>query len=224
MLKVNCPTCGAEVSFRSPALPVVVCPYCQSMVTRIGDDVRAVGKAAVLPFDVSPIRIGTRGNFEGLGFEVIGRVRWGWSDGSWNEWLLLFNDNNTAWLGEAMGQFMLLGERPIEQIEDDVIGQLVRGGEVRIDQTAVIDGHELKVSDMKRATCLAAEGELPFQAPPGWTIHNVDFRSTDGSCASFQKDSEEANLYVGRYVTLAELKPQGLREIEGWPRPAFAAA
>ena len=53
------------------------------------------GKAS-LPFDVSPIQIGTMGTFEGVGFTVIGRVRWGWTDGSWNEWLLLFDDGRDA--------------------------------------------------------------------------------------------------------------------------------
>ena len=223
MLKVNCPNCGAEVTFRSAALPSRVCDYCQTILVRRGEGVEAVGKAASLPFDVSPIQIGTRGTFETHSFEVIGRVRWGWTDGSWNEWLLLFDDGGTAWLGEAMGQFMLLRERPLGDINAEAVNRIAAGEEVPIGSTAVIDGGTLIVSDAREATCIAAEGELPFTAPAGWTIYSVDFRSESGYCASLQREGTIPSFYYGRYVTLAELAPRGLRQIEGWPMPAFAA-
>ena len=38
MLKVNCPNCGAEVVFRSAALPARVCDYCRTMLVRSGEE------------------------------------------------------------------------------------------------------------------------------------------------------------------------------------------
>src|SRR3954447_10549815 len=224
MFKTACPNCGAEVVFRSAALPARVCDYCRTMVVRSGESISAVGKAAELPFDVSPFQIGTRGRFEQQGFEIIGRVRWGWTGGSWNEWLLLFDDGSNAWLGEAMGQLMLLRERPLADIKDEVIEGLASGASIPIGTDATVDGETLIVSDARDATCTAAEGELPFTAPAGWTIFSVDFRSASGRCASLQRDGKEADFYDGRYVTLDELAPSGLRELEGWRLPAFAAA
>ena len=221
MLKVACPTCGAEVAFRSPALPARVCDYCRSMVVRSSGGVTAVGKAAELPFDVSPIQIGTSGRFDGRAFDVIGRVRWGWTDGSWNEWLLLFTDGEHGWLGEAMGQFMLLVERPLSEIRAKAVADLAAGRHVPIGTQAQIDGGILTLADAREATCIAAEGELPFTAPAGWTIFSADFRSPSGRAASLQRDGETANFYDGRYVTLAELAPARLRQIEGWPMPAY---
>lgn len=222
MLKVSCPNCGAEVSFRSPALPARVCDHCQTILMRSGDGVEAVGSAAVLPFDVSPIAIGTSGVFEGRAFEVIGRVRWGWLDGSWNEWLLLFADGSDAWLGEAMGQYMLLWERPIGDIRAEAVRALIGGGEVPIGTEAQIDGETLILADAREAICIAAEGELPFSAPAGWTIFSADFRAPSGRCASLQREAGLSSFYDGRYVSLPELAPRGLRAIEGWPLPAYA--
>jgi hypothetical protein len=216
-----CPNCGAEVSFRSPALPARVCDYCRTMIVRSGDSLSAVGKAAVLPFDVSPIMIGTRGRFEGSPFEVIGRVRWGWTDGSWNEWLLLFGDGSNAWLAEAMGQFMLLREWPLARVQTRMIRELAEGQTVPIGTSGQLDGRQLTLVDDRNATCIASEGELPFTAPTDWTIRSMDFRGPDGSCASLQRDGEKADFYVGRYVTLADLAPSGLRRIEGWQVPAY---
>lgn len=221
MLKVSCPTCGAEVSFRSPALPSRVCDYCRTIIVRSGGEIEAVGEAAVLPFDVSPVAIGMRGTFDGQGFEVVGRVRWGWTDGSWNEWLLLFDDGSDAWLGDAMGQFMLLRERPIGEIRAEAVRALIAGEDVAVGTEAQIDEETLIVSDAREATCIAAEGELPFSAPAGWTIFSVDFRSRSGRCCTLQREGGLSTFYDGRYVTLDELAPRGLRAIEGWPMPAY---
>lgn len=221
MLKVPCPNCGAEVVFRSAALPVRVCDYCRTTLVRSDEGLRQAGRSAILPFDVSPIRIGTRGRFDGQAFEVIGRVRWGWTDGSWNEWLLLFDDGREAWLGEAMGQFMLLAERPLADLRAKTFQRLIRGEEVEVGAEAQLDGERLIAADMRSASCLAAEGELPFTAVGGWTIYSVDFRSPSGRCASLQRDEDGTHFYDGRYVTLDELTPSGLREIEGWKVPAF---
>jgi len=76
MLTVACPNCGAPVTFRSPALPSRVCDHCQTIVVRSGQNVEAVGKAAALPFDVSPIQIGTRGTFESHGASAAEYSRW----------------------------------------------------------------------------------------------------------------------------------------------------
>ncbi len=222
MQKVSCPNCGAEVSFRSPALPSRVCDYCRTILVRSGGGIEAVGKAAVLPFDVSPIGIGTRGTFDGRGFDVVGRVRWGWTDGSWNEWLLLFGDGSDAWLGEAMGQFMLTQERALGDVQgDEGIRKLILGGRVLVGTRVRIDDETFVVSDARDATCIAAEGELPFSPKPGWTIHSVDFRSASGRCASLQREETLSSFYQGRYVTLDELAPRGLRPIEGWRMPAY---
>lgn len=223
MLSVSCPNCGAEVVFRSAALPSRVCDRCQTILVRRGDGVEAVGKAASLPFDVSPVQRGMRGSFETRGFEVLGRIRWGWTDGSWNEWLLLFDDGSNAWLGEAMGQYMLLRERPLGDLNSKAVNLLAAGESVPIGLAGEVDGETLTAADAREATCLAAEGELPFPPATGATVYSVDFRSGSGRCASLQREAGGPSFYDGRYVTLAELHPTGLRAFDGWRMPAFAA-
>jgi hypothetical protein len=222
-LTVSCPNCGAAATFRSPALPCRICDYCHSMLVRSDGGVTNVGEAAVLPFDVSPVQIGTRGIADDQGFEVIGRVRWAWTDGSWNEWLLLFADGSHGWLGDAMGQFMLLREQPIATARARVLREVVNGREAIPGTEAEVAGIKMWVADAREVLCIAAEGELPFTAPPGWRVYSVDLKSADGDCASLQRDREEATFYTGRYVTLAELQPRGLRAIEGWGMPAYAS-
>ncbi|UUL81859.1 DUF4178 domain-containing protein [Sphingomonas qomolangmaensis] len=220
MLTIDCPNCGAPVTFRSAGLPDRVCDHCRSMLVRSDSGVAIVGVQAALPFDVSPLQIGTRGRFDGRPFEIVGRVRWSWTDGSWNEWLCLFGDNGFGWLGEAMGQFMMTFERPMPRIHSPVLIAIQRGADAPIGDRIELEDDMLTVADAREVECIAAEGELPFTAPPGWRIYSVDFRTTSGRVANMQRDGDEAHFYDGRYVTLAELQPAGLRAIDGWAIPA----
>jgi hypothetical protein len=181
-----------------------------------------VGEAAVLPFDVSPVTIGMRGLADGIGFQVIGRVRWAWTDGAWNEWLMLFDDGGHGWLGEAMGQFMLLREAPLKTARAKVLRDVIGGGEAVPGTTAEIGGVQMHVADARDVLCIAAEGELPFTAPPGWRVYSVDLKGPGGECVSLQRDGASATFYTGRYVTLAELAPRGLRRFDGWSLPDYA--
>ena len=75
---INCPSCGAALTLRSAAQVYSTCSYCQSLVLHSALGVEDLGKVAVLPFDMSPIRLGTRLRVEQDRFHVVGRVRWGW--------------------------------------------------------------------------------------------------------------------------------------------------
>lgn len=218
MLVAACPNCGAEIRFRSTALPVKVCDFCRSAVLRTGDNLLAMGKIASVPDDVSPLQIGTRGQVDSIGFELVGRVRWRWSDGAWSEWFVLFDDGSTGWLGEATGRFMLLREIPSDS---KMVQRLLDCAAIKVGQQIRVDGTTFVANDVRTATCVGSEGELPISAPAGLEMLTIDLVSNDGACACLQKDRGSVATYVGRYVTLAELAPVGLRAMEGWSIPSF---
>ena len=218
MAALNCPSCGAEMPLRSAAMPYSVCAYCQSVVMRQGDQLQEVGKAAALPFDVSPIQLGTTGELDGVRFEAVGRVRWGWTDGSWNEWLLQCSDGKERWLGEAMGMFQYLTEKP-DAMMDPLLQRFAAGGPIALGEQALVDGIAFAASDIKEATCLGGEGGLTFPTPADWTMVSVDFKGKTGESLSVQRDGQGTGAYEGRYVSLADLKPRNLRQIEGWTLP-----
>lgn len=215
MAALSCPACGAEVPLRSAAMPYAVCGYCHSVLLRQGEGLSDIGKSAVLPFDVSPIQLGTSGTVDGLTFEVVGRVRWGWQDGSWNEWLLSCGDGKARWLGEAVGQYMLLNERP-DLDSHPLIDRFSRGEAFAVGDRV----DEFTVTDVKEVRCLGGEGDLPFPTPPDWTMASIDFRDSEGGALSVQRDAQGVTAYSGHYFSLADLNPRNLRAIEGWPLPA----
>jgi hypothetical protein len=216
MSALLCPSCGAEVPVRSAAMPYVVCAHCQTVVMREAEGLRKIGKSATLPFDVSPLQLGTRGVARGgRSFEVVGRVRWGWSHGSWNEWLARCDDGSHLWLGEAMGSFMQLAEDK-GLLADSLARAFAAGQPIALG--AKLD-RIFTVSDIKEATCIAGEGDLPFPTSPDWTMTSIDFRSTDGRAANLQRDANGVTAWSGYYLGLSALQPWNLRTIDGWSLP-----
>lgn len=223
MFRASCPNCGAPIAFKSVELPVKVCDYCHSSVLRTGGNLQAMGKVADVPDDVSPLQLGTRGNIGARSFELIGRVRWRYADGAWNEWLAWFDDGSTGWLGESMGRYMLLRQVDVAQVQSAVVGLMQSGREVPPGTEAVIENVQYWASDVKSVSCVASEGELPFNSL-GLTAQSVDLMSADEHCASIQKaEGEDVEIFAGRYVSLADINARNLRSFEGWPLPGFAA-
>src|SRR5689334_14088345 len=103
----DCPQCGAPVTLGSAIAVFTVCEHCRSMVVVRGAGAEVIGVMAALPPDLSPFQVGTRGVWKRKGFEVVGRVRVEWAEGSWNEWCILYDATTVGWLAEAQGLLMI---------------------------------------------------------------------------------------------------------------------
>ena len=101
----SCPNCGAPIEFLWSSAVQTVCAHCRSVLVRHDVDLRKVGEVADLPFDSSPIQIGTTGRFEGDAFTVTGRIVYEYEQGTWNEWHLAFADNTSGWLSDAQAEY-----------------------------------------------------------------------------------------------------------------------
>ena len=207
-MKSTCPACGAEVVFRSSISVSAVCPYCDSLLLRRGQDLEDMGKVAKLPEDMSLIQIGSSGKYQGSNFQIVGRLRVGWSDGFWNEWYALFDDGREGWLAEAQGNFMMTFR--VETPKDLwPVAKMYPGAKVKIGKET------LSVTDTKKCVCVGAEGELPILAAKGRESTSVDLQYGD-SFGTIEYAGDETRVFVGAYVELDAMKMMNLRELHGW--------
>lgn len=173
--------------------------------------------------DHSPLQLGVQGRLDGaltqpvaqggLGvsgpFMLIGRLQYRYEEGVWNEWHLLLDDGNRAWLSEDNGSYALtrdLGERtglPLPQ-------RFQAGQAFRLDGTAY------SIASITEARLIAAAGELPFAPELNKPFWIVEARSAEGSIASLDYSAgaseDSARLYVGRPVALSALALTGLKD------------
>ncbi|MGV3510645.1 MAG: DUF4178 domain-containing protein [Novosphingobium sp.] len=203
---------------RGASLPYATCPYCQTLILRQGLNVAEIGKVAILPFDVSPIQLGTTLSPDGRRLVVAGRVRWAWDGGSWNEWLAIADTGAQFWLAEAAGMYMLTSEWP-QLLDQPEIRGFAEGRQITPGDVIGIEGRQLFASDIKLVECLGSEGNLPIPTQIGTRMDSVDFRSAGGEVLSLQRDVRGTTAWLGQSWDLASLKPGNLREIEGWTIP-----
>ena len=216
MQTVSCPSCGAEVHFRSHASVLAVCEYCHSTILKDADSVKDVGKMSAILEDYSPIQIGTAGVYDGLHFTVVGRIQQRYSAGTWNEWYVLFDDTSTGWLGDSSGLYTLTAEIT----DPKMLANLPAFAELLPGRQYQIDGVPYTVAEVRNAECIAGQGELPFKVGAGWRIQVADLRSYSSFITLDYTDGPQPVLYLGFAVTLESLQCQLLRDDDAIARSA----
>jgi Domain of unknown function (DUF4178) len=209
MVQVLCPSCGGPVLFQSAVSVFAVCPYCTSMLVRHDLDIESLGKMAVLTEDSSPLQVGSSGRYDGVHFQLIGRVRQEWSEGSWNEWFALFDDARRGWLAEFQGFYSMNFEADSTE-EIPPISQVSPGMIIPI---RAVDYH---VDDMKQVRCAGSQGELPFRAIRNRASVSVDLSSDPNGYGCIEYADEEVRFFAGTYCDLDQLAFQNLRQLDGW--------
>ena len=204
-----CPSCGAPVVFKSAASIFAVCEYCQSTLVRHDQALEDIGKMAALVEDRSPLQLGAEGQYKGVHFALIGRIQIKCSQGTWNEWHLLFDDMRTGWLSEAAGEYVLTFATYVEEALPTFV-------ELKIGQRLVLASQAWTVSNIEEAECIAGQGELPFTVGAGYPVAAVDLRNK-ANFSTLDFSETPPLLFVGEAVAFSSLQMSNLRQ--GMPIP-----
>ena len=205
----NCPGCGAPVRFAWSSAVQTACPYCHAILVRHDVDVEKVGQAADLPPDASPIQIGTEGQYADRKFRVVGRIRYAWAQGNWNEWHIAFTDNTNGWLADAQLTYAVSFGRPGEA--PNVDPQALRPG-----QAFQFEQRNYIVTTITPARYEGFEGELPFTTAGHGQMLFADLKTEDAHFATLDFSEAQPMLYLGRELAFDELKLTNVRLFEGW--------
>lgn len=205
----ECPACGAPLRFAWSSAVQTACPYCHSILVRHDVDIERVGEVADLPPDASPIQIGTEGQFDSKNFLVVGRIRYVWQQGNWNEWHIAFSDNTNGWLADAQLTYAVSFQRPGQAPQ-------VSADSVRAGQAFTFESHSYTLTTLTRASYAGFEGELPFTTAGHEQMLFADLRTKDAHFATLDFSDTETVLYLGRELPYDELKLKNVRLFEGW--------
>jgi hypothetical protein len=232
----DCPNCGSAVPFPSAIGVFAVCAYCRSNVVRRDAQVELFGQQAQLPPDISPLQVGTQGRFDGHAFTLIGRIRMGYSAGSWNEWCADFGDGRWGWVAEAQGFYMVSAEfaAPASLLADEAPPPKPAGSgpkfearllSYRLEQGRrilslgrefTLEGHVYRVRDTKQTEIVASEGSLPFAAVMGRSAISADLGGDGTRYANLEFSEDGVRMFLGRYCRFEELHFTDLRPLPGW--------
>lgn len=205
----QCPGCGAPGRFAWSSAVQTACPYCHSILVRTGVDIEKVGEIADLPPDASPIQIGTEGQFDSKSFQVIGRIRYVWAQGNWNEWHIAFSDGTNGWLADAQLTYAVSFLKPN-------LAPAIAPGDLRAGQIFTFENISYVLTTITHASYAGFEGELPFTTAGHEEMLFADLRTTAAQFATLDYSDAQPVLYLGRELPYDELRLKNVRLFEGW--------
>jgi endogenous inhibitor of DNA gyrase (YacG/DUF329 family) len=208
-----CPGCGAPVEFRSAQSTHAVCSFCRSTVVRDGATLARIGKVAERFEDFSPLQLLARGQWQGRGFTLVGRLQYRGGSGAWTEWHCLFEDGTLGWLGEDNGGHVLVFPASASR-------ELPDADHFRVGATTAVSGKSYQVTSNEQVALVAAEGELPRLPPLNAAFAMVELRSADNEVLAIDYGTLPPALTRGRPVALEELQFTGLKQDSDRPTQA----
>lgn len=185
----QCPSCGAPVEIKNRFSKVLVCGYCGTHLRVSGDGFDAAGTHPKLAEFPSLFKVGSRGTILGKPFTAMGRMRYNYPGGHFDEWFMDY-DGGPAWVTEDEGTYSLYTE--VEEALEFPDITTVRAG-----QNVVIGRKKVMVKEKGNAEVAGAEGELSFYIEPGTKLMYMDGVS-EGKKISIEATENEIELFSGR--------------------------
>ena len=145
-----------------------------------------------------------------MGFTLVGRLQYGYGEGTWNEWHALFDNGRSAWLSEDNGAYVIAFDASLPADAPQSVAAL---DALRAGQRTLADGRAWDVASVVRARLIAAQGELPTPPRLQGEFTVVDLRNAQGEVATLDaSDPAQLHWSVGRSVALSELRMTGLKD------------
>lgn len=168
---------------------MLVCGYCGTHLKVTDDGFDAAGKHAKLAEFPSIFKVGSRGTILGKPFTALGRMRYNYPGGHFDEWFLEY-DGGTAWFTEDEGTYAIFTE-----VEDALEFPDITG--VRAGQNVMVGAKKVMVKEKGTAEVAGAEGELSFYVEPGTKVVYMDGVS-EGKKIAIEGTEDEIELFTGR--------------------------
>ena len=199
MRTINCPSCGAEGRIDNPASVSYTCPYCDNIVLFDKEGLKLSGKSSRLSEGFSRLYRGATGAIDGKRFYILGRVRYSFGRGFWDEWLLDIGEDEPVWLTEDNYELSL--QSPYDLANPPAINKL------KVGKNISLRGLKFRIQESGKAKCIGIEGELPRSILPDEEYLYVDGSSLDGKYSfgiEFDDDLKPA-CYIGTWLTQDKL-------------------
>lgn len=157
---MNCTSCGAPLEVKNQFIRSVSCQFCGAVYTISGDDsLKSTGESASLANYPSRFTIGARGIIKDKGFTIIGRCRYTYQDGFWDEWQVVWDDDSPpSWMEEDEGYWTLYNKERVK-------GAIVAFEQIKVGATAKINKHDVFVTERRKGQLLGHEGQFASVLP-----------------------------------------------------------
>jgi hypothetical protein len=203
MKKIGCPSCGAEHELLDPSTISLVCDYCDNVIVWDEQGMKLSGKQSRLSEGFSRLYRGAMGSIQGKRFQILGRVRYSFGRGFWDEWYLMLDTGAGVWITEDNHELSL-------QAVLETGTQFGHYSNYNVGEDLKIEDEGFRIQEIGQAICLGIEGALPKDVSPDERYPYVDGASFNGQ-KTFGLEYDGPNegmppsLFVGSWLVAQDI-------------------
>lgn len=173
MAQMNCETCGAPLQIENQFIRSVSCQFCGSSYLISGEQgLNPRGKGIKLADYPSRLSVGQTGTIKGKKFTVLGRVRYAYDEGFWEEWQISWSDGTPpAWLEEDEGYWTLYKRERVRS-------QIPPHDQVSVGSTIQVNQMNVFITEKRSGRMIGQEGQfaavMPIEGKFGYATGTAD--------------------------------------------------
>jgi DNA-directed RNA polymerase subunit RPC12/RpoP len=160
MAQMNCSSCGAPLEIENQFVRSVTCKFCGSTYIVSGSEtLNPAGKTVSLADYPSRLKVGMQGQIRGRRFHVLGRARYAYDDGFWEEWQITWDDGAPPdWLEEDEGYWTVYRRERVK-------GDIPPFEQIRVGSTVMINNKRVFVSEKRTGRLVGSDGQFAAVLP-----------------------------------------------------------
>ncbi len=174
---------------------LVACPSCGSSIFLNDEGIELVGKASTLSPEPSLIKLHDPLSIESKSYLPLGKIRYSYGRGFWEEWFLKGENNQEFWLSIDEGDFVL--EKRAEISLPFKSPHVVKVGKRY--------GSYL-VTEVGTGECVGFEGELPFPINIGKTYNYLHLSQGGGNLITVEFTDGIDKIFQGKWIDPLSIK------------------
>ena len=185
----NCPQCGDALAIHFKYTKLIKCHSCKSTIFLEDDSVKLIGKSAVLSPEPSLIKLHKTFKFQNRRFTPLGKIRYSYGRGFWEEWFLQDENGKPFWLSIDEGDFVLEEKinfsLPFKKNREFKVGQYL---------------NDYQITEIGEGVCVGFEGELPEAIKLNETHQYVHLSRGNGELLTLEFAENETMTFKGQWI------------------------
>ena len=194
----NCPQCGDALEIHFQYSKLIKCSSCSSSIFLEDDAVKFIGKSSSLSPEPSIIELHKPFKLQGKTFTPLGKIRYSYGRGFWEEWFLKDKGNQEFWLSIDEGDFVLQ-----EKVKISLPFKSPSAYKVGLKY-----GNYL-VTEKGEGTCIGFEGELPENINTHQKHQYIHLSLGQGNLVTVEFTKDLTETFKGKWINPLDI--EGLR-------------
>jgi len=198
----NCPQCGDALALRFKYSKLTRCDSCQSTIFLEDETVLSLGQTTLLVDEPTLLSLHHPFVYEEKTFRPIGKIRYVYTLGFWEEWLVLNDEHKAFWISIDEGDMVI--EEPLA-LGDEMIKTILT--KKYLGAKVTINNKQYWVTEKAKGTCQGFEGELDRRVKVGEILEYMHLTARNGNeHITLEREGTDYSAYVGQWLDMYEVK------------------